>query len=275
MTHRGGIGPEVRGQVQKRYMHRPVRSDGAVKEHKRGVISFSDNPDALAVSSLSRRRSGAMSLQLSRYLKDFSAPRLEAMPMTPRYFPELDDFPGQGTQVRAEPVPAIDIEGERAEAFAAGRAEAEAELEARHEAAMAELRARHDAELEALQVRCETDIAAMVAARFAAMETQLGVVVGDQVARVLAPVMDEVLTEKSVRSLAETLSTGLRSGEAATVIVKGPSALFEKLKRHLGNDDILFRHEETTDIDLSVEYGNAILVTRMAAWADAVRKVLA
>lgn len=216
-----------------------------------------------------------MSLQLSRYLKDFSAPRLDAMPMTPRYFPELDDFPGQGTHARPEPVPAVDIEAERAEAFAAGRAEADAELEARHDAAIGEIQARHAEELEALRTRCDTEIASMIAARFAAMEAQLGVAVGDQVARVLAPVMDEVLTEKSVRDLADMLSAGLRSGEAGTVIVKGPATLFEKLKQHLGDDSTVFQHQETGDVDLSVEYGNAILVTRMAAWADAVRKVLA
>lgn len=216
-----------------------------------------------------------MSLQLSRYLKDFSAPRLEAMPMTPCYFADLDDLPGQASHARPDPVPAVDIEAERAEAFAAGKDEAAAELSAQHETVTAELRQAHAEELEALQQRFDDEIAGMIAGRFQAMEARLAVLLGDQVAQVLAPVLDETLREKSVRDLAEALSAALRSGDAAAVTVKGPIALFEKLKLHMGEGAAAFQHQETGDVDLSVEYGNAILVTRMAAWADAVRKVLA
>lgn len=52
MTYLVSIDLKVRAQVQKRYMRRWVWPDGAVKEHTGGVISFSDNPDALAVHSL-------------------------------------------------------------------------------------------------------------------------------------------------------------------------------------------------------------------------------
>jgi hypothetical protein len=38
---------------------------------------------------------------------------------------------------------------------------------------------------------------------------------------------------------------------------------------------MVFRHVETADVDLTVEFGDAILVTRIAAWSDTVRKVLA
>ena len=65
------------------------------------------------------------------------------------------------------------------------------------------------------------------------------------------------------------------AGEGAKITVKGPLAQFEALKRRLNDETLVFRHQETADIDLSVEFGDSILVTRMAAWADTVRKVLA
>jgi len=37
----------------------------------------------------------------------------------------------------------------------------------------------------------------------------------------------------------------------------------------------MLRHVEMTDIDLSVTIGDNVIVTRMSAWADSLRKVLA
>lgn len=39
-----------------------------------------------------------MSASISRYLKDFSAPKVDLSLVPPRYFPDLDeDFPANGT----------------------------------------------------------------------------------------------------------------------------------------------------------------------------------
>ena len=57
--------------------------------------------------------------------------------------------------------------------------------------------------------------------------------------------------------------------------VKGPANLFEQLKTRFDEPAPVFRHVETQDVDLTVEFGETVLVTRMAAWADTVRKVLA
>ncbi len=217
-----------------------------------------------------------MSASLSRYLKDFSAPKPPLSLMPPKYFPEIDsDFPERGGFAMPQPLPSIDVEAERREAFEQGRGEAEAELQFEHKNEIAELKAQHAAELEAMRVRCDTEVAAMIFDRFSEMSAQLALMLGDQTARVLAPVMEEVLQRKSVEDMARMIALTLTAGEACTITVRGPLPLFEALKRHLNDDALVFRHHETTDIDLSVEFGDAILVTRMAAWADTVRKVLA
>jgi hypothetical protein len=218
-----------------------------------------------------------MSASISRYLKDFSAPKVDLSLVPPRYFPDLDDdFPANGAfAMKPQVQPQIDIDAERRDAFAQGRREAESEQLALHETEISALNARHAAELEAMRVRCENETAAMIYDRFSDMGSQLVAMLSDQTARVLAPVMDDVLLQKSIADLARMITLSIGSGEGAKIIVKGPVALFEALKRHLNDETLIFRHQESDDIDLSVEFGDSILVTRMAAWADTVGKVLA
>ena len=74
---------------------------------------------------------------------------------------------------------------------------------------------------------------------------------------------------------ARMIAEGLQDGEGVAITVKGPENLFEQLKARFEEPAPVFRHVETQDVDLTVEYGDTVLVTRMAAWADTVRKVLA
>ncbi|THK38028.1 hypothetical protein EHS39_11045 [Ensifer sp. MPMI2T] len=217
-----------------------------------------------------------MSAQLSRYLKDFSAPKIELSRMPPKYFPDVDtDFLGADRPGARPAMPEIDLDAERRDAFAQGRAEASAELVFEHEREIAELKARHTEEMEALTLRLEEEVAGRLASKVAEMTERLALGLGDQTARVLAPVMEEALLKRAIEDLAQMVRQGLGSGEGCAITVKGSLSLFEALKRHLSDDTMLFRHIETNDIDLAVEMGDAVLVTRMAAWSDTVRKVLA
>ncbi|MCA1369438.1 hypothetical protein I6F15_18790 [Bradyrhizobium sp. BRP14] len=216
-----------------------------------------------------------MSASLSRYLKDFSPPKIELARMPPKYFPDLDADLPDNNRVGARPaMPEIDIDAERREAFAQGRAEASAELAFEHQKEITELKARHAEELEALTRRLEDDVARKLAAAFSDMTERLALALGDQAARVLAPVMDEALVKRAIENLAGMIRQGLVAGEGLAITVHGPLALFEALKAQLP-EATAFRHIEGSDVDLTVEMGEAILVTRMAAWSDTVRKVLA
>lgn len=218
----------------------------------------------------------AMSAMLSRYLKDFSAPKVELSLMPPKYFPDLDTDYADGDRLAPRPaMPEIDIDAERRRAFAEGRAEATAEIVFEHERQIADLQAAHAAELEALTRRLEEEAASRLAERFAEMADDLVAALGDQTARVLAPVMEDALMQRAITDMAHMVKQGLVAGEGCTITVKGPAHLFEALRRQLGEDMPLFRHVEADDVDLAVEMDGTILVTRMAAWADTVRKVLA
>lgn len=217
-----------------------------------------------------------MSMQLARYLKDFGAPpRARTPAFQPSAFAQEDNNAAASAFPMPAPEPSVDIEAERAEAFAEGRAEAEAELQAQHDAAIAALKEAHQVELDALKARYEQDYAAALAERFSGLTAAVADTVAAQAAQVLAPIMNLVLTKGAVADLARMIAEGLQGGEGITVTVKGPADLFEQLKSHFEDPAPVFRHVEMQDVDLTVEFGETILVTRMAAWADTVRKVLA
>jgi hypothetical protein len=216
-----------------------------------------------------------MSLQLARYLKDFSPPRQTQSPFLrdgalgrPAAAPEAPfDL--------SDPEPQVDVEAERAKAFAEGRAEAEADLSRTHREEMEAMEAAHAASLAQLRDSYEKQAAAMIAERFSAMSDTMADLLASQAANVLAPVLDEVLTRKAVADLATMIRSGCQEGEGLVVTVKGPSYLYEMLLSHFEGHAPLFRHLEAADLDLSAEFGDTVLVTRMAAWADTVRRVLA
>ena len=217
-----------------------------------------------------------MSAQLARYLKDFGAPpRAQAPVFQPPSFGA--EAGGMAAESFAMPLalPPPDVEAERAEAFAEGRGAAETELLAKHEADLAALKEAHQEELEALKMRYEQDYAAALAERFSALTGEVADLVAAQTAQVLAPVMDQVLTKGAVDDLARMIAEGLQGDEGLTITVKGPANLFEQLKSHFDHEAPVFRHVEMQDVDLTVEFGDTVLVTRLAAWADTVRKVLA
>lgn len=218
-----------------------------------------------------------MSAQLARYLKDFGAPPRAKTPtfQPPSFSPEDDGVVTGEAFAMPLALPPVDVEAERAAAFTEGRAEAEFELQAKHDADMAALTEAHKAELETLRLRYEQDYAMALAERFSMLTGEVADVVAAQTAQVLAPVMNQILTKGAVADLARMITEGLQDGEGVTVTVKGPANLFEQLKARFEDPAPVFRHIEAQDVDLTVEYGETVLVTRMSAWADTVRKVLA
>ncbi|MGZ2375046.1 hypothetical protein FB004_109116 [Sinorhizobium medicae] len=215
-----------------------------------------------------------MSASISRYLKDFSPPKIEFKRIPQGYFPDLDAEHLEERTGARPAVPEVDIDAERREAYAQGRAEARAEISLEHQKEIADLKARHSEEMVALTRRLEEQAAGKIAAGFGEMADRLALLLGDQTARVLAPVMDDALAKRAVDNLAGMVRHGLSAGEGITVTVRGPLALFETLKALLP-ETTAFHYVESGDVDLTVEVGEAILVTRMAAWSDTVRKVLA
>lgn len=215
-----------------------------------------------------------MSASIARYLKDFGDPQPSAMSFgdDAASLSLLDDFDDPFAS-SPEPEP-VDLEAEKRVSFAEGHEAGAAEIRAQMEAERHELVAAHAAEMETLRLKYTQELTALVARRLRDGTDALAKSLSEQAATVLAPVLSEELSAQAATSLAALVTNALVDGEATKLIVKGPLDMFERLKAELGLDDAQFQYTETPDIDLSVEIGESVLVTRMSAWASSLRKVL-
>jgi hypothetical protein len=211
-----------------------------------------------------------MSPAISRYLKDFGAERLAAAAFGPA--PSLEK-PAGFTELYEEPV--VDIEAERRQAYAEGHEVATQELSEKHQVELEERASAHSLALATLRAEYEIRVAEHIASSLKQIAVALGQAVSVETANALAPVMTDVLTEKAVADLAELVTAAILGGVVGSITVEGPLHLFEILSAQLGEDSAMLRHVEMTDIDLSVTIGDNVIVTRMSAWADSLRKVLA
>lgn len=210
-----------------------------------------------------------MSAMIARYLKDFSAPKVPAVaePAGDAMF----DFPAF-----AEVEPSVDAEAVREAAFAEGREEALREAEAEHAEALAREKARHADELAALKAHFEGEIAALVAARLSEMVQTVAEDVAAATAKAIAPLMGEAVARRAVADLAIMLRATMEEGGVARAKVRGPEEACRQLAAALGEDKAkLVDFETGEDMDLTVEAGSSVLVTRLSAFAAELERVMA
>lgn len=210
-----------------------------------------------------------MSASIARYLKDFGSPPPALVEQEQDFFaPDMSDF-------ASEPeAPPVDIDAERADAHAKGREEAGEELRLQWEEERRALVEAHAAELAALKASLETELAEKIATQLQDYATAVARAVSDQAAAALAPVMDEAVVAKAVADLSDLLRAAMLDGEVGSVTVSGPLPMFEQLKEKMGEEAAVLKHVETSDPDLTIELGDASIVSRMSAWSASLRKVL-
>ncbi len=212
-----------------------------------------------------------MSASLAYYLKDFSEPQTLPLAMSADGFGDgLEDDLALPMMVE-EPV---DIEAERAEAYAKGHDAATEELQQRFDEERQALLAAHAEEIAALREKYETETAATIATGLQDIAALTAQAVSDQTARILSPLIDEALVAKAISDMADIIRSAMLEGDLGTLTVRGPVHLFEKLKTALGEPTPLLRHIEAPDLDIAVDIGETALVTRMSAWLASLKKVL-
>ncbi|MCD2172710.1 hypothetical protein [Rhizobium sp. C4] len=208
-----------------------------------------------------------MSAGLARYLKDFSAP--------PPSVPDVFELP-QASEIAFdfEPEPQIDLDALRREAHEEGRAEMQAEMQAMYQQQIEALMAS--------QRQAEADMAAVYEQRMAEqlaevlprIATDVRELVSTHVMNALKPILDAAMTERAVESLAQTVRSVFAGEGGIELVLKGPGSLAEKLRERLTGLDLDFKHVEMPGVDLSVEHGDTVLMTRLSAWRDSVEELL-
>lgn len=217
-----------------------------------------------------------MSMPLTRYLKDFSNQAAPPAAPTPSFdLPISDDF-DMDFPALPEPEPEIvDVDAIRREAYAEGHEAGEKAAIERLEVDRQAMEIAHAQGLAERDQKLRDEFAAMFASKLPEVIEKLSLAVSEQAAQALAPVVGEALAEKAVKDLAALLQAAISAGEAGTIEVKGPRLLFQKLQSEMPEQTSFLRHVEDEDLDLTAEFGDAALVTRISAFTASLKKVLA
>ncbi len=134
----------------------------------------------------------------------------------------------------------------------------------------------HADELSAIREKYEFEIASLVERKLGEAAVLIAEAVSNQTAQILAPVVEEALVSKAVDDLADLLRAAILEGDAGAVIIRGPASLFRKLSSSLSPEHAtVLRHVEAVDLDITAEFGDAALVTRLSAWSARLKEVLA
>ncbi len=212
-----------------------------------------------------------MSASLARFLRDFSEPELPQAAFAPSATAAMDiDIASLSNEPEEPPV---DVEAERAEAYAEGRAAAEEELRAEYEARIAAMEEAHRNELETIKAENAAALSA-ISGRVEAVRQEIVQEVSAAALNALLPLVDEMLVAKAVENLASQVRDAFSAEDAVELVVHGPQELTALLETALGEAGFKLRHKEAAGPDLTVEHGEMIFATRLSAWVAGVRELL-
>ncbi|MGV8938425.1 MAG: GTPase [Allorhizobium sp.] len=213
-----------------------------------------------------------MSMNLAHYLKDFSAPQPAPAIAHGMDFTDSDmldtEFPAL-----SQPDP-VDVEAERREAYAEGHEAATRELQAQFQAERQEFADSQAQFIAVLQEKHRAETAQIVGDRLRTIAAEIAIAVSEQAAIAMAPLFTDEIAANAIKELAAMMQAAILDGNAGAIVVTGHAELFERLKAELPESDGLLRFVESNDLDLSVDIGETVLVTRISAWTASLKKVL-
>ena len=158
------------------------------------------------------------------------------------------------------------VEEAHALGVAEGRAAAWAELDAR----LVQHTAAAEQKLVAERQQWTSEESERLSGQIVSALSNLEVRIGDQIARILKPVLVAQVERRALTELVEAVDGLLSKGEIAKLAVSGPHDLIEKLRVHLDGRIANVSFIPTTDCDLRVTADETILETRIGAWAHAI-----
>lgn len=211
-----------------------------------------------------------MSVLLSR-LKDFSA----AVPPPPGDFPSdvADDF-SQPDLLTAPVEEQVDIEAVKNEAYAEGHEAAERQLAEKHRQTLDAMDAAHREELAAIKEKYEGEVAEHIGQAFQQMTAAVAGAVEAAVVRVLSPLVQEKIAMQTAAAFASKVAEEITQGETGRLQVAGPDRLLETVRNRLAAVDASVDFRETSEIELSFQMGDSVLVTRLAGVVEAMEGLM-
>ena len=195
-----------------------------------------------------------------------AASRLVEFSLVPRV-----DQPLPGAVVfarpKAPPQAQVDDNVERvAEAFLRGRNEGLDTARAELEMKLVEAETSFEERLVAQRSLWVSEQGAGLAERIDRAFETLSTDVGDAVAAILAPFVEEALRARIVEELLRTLEKVLKGGRPTTLKISGPADLLNSIRQALGESSAAVEFETTNDVDVRVVADRTMIETQLEAW---------
>jgi hypothetical protein len=156
---------------------------------------------------------------------------------------------------------------------------AEAAIEARlrleYEATLELERQGHAAEIEAMLRGFGEQAGQVIAARIDEMEGRIGSLAAAASARILGTFLSDELQQRSIASLARSITEAATDRETVRIEVRGPQFMFETLQAALGERAGSLHYVESPGFDLLVSIDGNLFETRLAEWSAALAEILA
>lgn len=205
-----------------------------------------------------------MSLALARLLPEFDPPATRHTSAAARN--------GKNGLSEVDPVLADAL---REEGRREGRQAATSELMARHAAELEKIHANHQADLEEQAAILVSQIAEAVPAAIAAREERLIGLLTDNIAKVLAPIVEDGIRAKMVAILVNEVRSALDLGQAKKITITGPDLWLDGMRAVLGTDtaNLEFVHADAVDIDVVIDQTR--LSSRFEILGETLREVMA
>jgi hypothetical protein len=179
------------------------------------------------------------------------------------------------SRTRSEPVePTETPEFIEAAGYDRGFADAQEQMRARYEAMLREREKAFEARLESERARW-TEAFADQSARLIKDEIhRCEYAIGDQVARLLLPVIETQLTRKSVEEMRDLVRRLLTDAPDAHLRISGPRNLTEAMRDALGENGLHATILESESLELRIEVDQVVVESRVTKWIERLREVL-
>lgn len=163
--------------------------------------------------------------------------------------------------------PQIDMQEKIATEVADAESRIRQELGAAFEADLSLERERHERQLAEFQASFAAEAGKRIAEGWDEIAVQIAEITTGVTAKLLAPLLSDDVTRRSIDRLAATIRESLADREAVRFKIAGPGTLFASLKETLGPLAAQCDFTEAPGFDLNVAIEGSVIETRLAEWS--------
>lgn len=98
--------------------------------------------------------------------------------------------------------------------------------------------------------------------------------IGEQVARLLLPLIETQLAEQSVREIRDLVRRLLAEAPEAHMKISGPGGMVEAMRMALGENGLHASVQESDVLELRVEIDQVVIESRVSKWVERLREAI-